>query len=173
MPAKIIAFAGPAGAGKDTAVDFLKCSYENRMKIDCFSFAGPLKEGVRKMWDFSDEQLYGDQKEVVDPRWNVTPREILQWMGTDVVRSKQPDHWLKLMETKIKNSTADLILISDVRFENERDLIMSLDGHVVKLVRPGFGSGEHSSEAIDFECNSQILNNGTLEQFCEKVDNLF
>ena len=85
MNRKIIGLTGVAGAGKDSAALAIK---ESEPTTDIFPFAGPLKEACKILFNFSHEQLHDPIiKEVHDKRWNKTPREILQWLGTDVLRT--------------------------------------------------------------------------------------
>ena len=56
-----------ARSGKDTIADYLVREYSFKK----LSFAWALKEGIgRKVFGFSDDQLYGDKKETVDEFWN-------------------------------------------------------------------------------------------------------
>jgi len=61
----IIGIWGWAQAGKDTVADHL-CSDWEFSKI---FFSWKMKEVCKDIWDFSDEQLYGDLKEVPDERY--------------------------------------------------------------------------------------------------------
>ncbi len=70
---------GNAGVGKTTASNYLINTYQYKRE----SFAGALKQCVKVMFDFSDNQVYGDAtvKETIDPRWNISPRQALQLVG--------------------------------------------------------------------------------------------
>ena len=37
-----------------------------------------------EIFGFTKEQVYGDLKDVVDSEWGVTPRKVLQIMGTEL-----------------------------------------------------------------------------------------
>ena len=44
-------------------------------------------EGILKeLFLFTDEQLYTDQKDEIDPRWGVTPRELMNEIGIDALK---------------------------------------------------------------------------------------
>jgi len=131
---KIIGFHGIAGAGKDTAAFAIK---ELEPSTDIFAFAGPLKEACKILFNFTNDQLY-DQiiKEEIDERWKKSPREILQWLGTDILRENiDQDFFVMNMKQRIESSKADYILISDVRFDNEAEFIRSLGGKIIKIER--------------------------------------
>ena len=102
-------------------------------------------------------------------------RRILQWWGTEYRRAQDPDYWTKAWERKV--AQYDLpqvhILVDDVRFINELKTVQGLGGQIVKIERPGFVvAGNHASEtSLDgyHDWCEEILNDGTLEQFKEKV----
>ena len=73
-------------SGKDTIADYLCKNYYFKK----YNFADPLKEGMSKIFGFNHEQLYGNKKEVIDPFWGVSPREVLQKMGTEIFQYEVP-----------------------------------------------------------------------------------
>ncbi len=74
----LIGFCGKAGSGKDTASLFFK-KYDSEF----MSFAGPIKESAKILFNLTDEQL-SDRvlKETIIPTWGLSPRQILQRLGT-------------------------------------------------------------------------------------------
>lgn len=66
------------------------------------------------------------------------------------------------------------IVITDMRFPNEEDMIKSYGGHIIRISRPGFDSDGHRSESsidlIDYDY--LIENNGTIEQLHYEVEKL-
>jgi hypothetical protein len=121
----VVAFMGPAGAGKSTAARYMVDQYGARS----YSFARPLKEMARAIWDFSDTQLYGTQaeKEAVDPRWNMSPRTALQKLGTDAIRKTfGPGVWTDLCLNEIRRDSPRIAVIEDCRFQNESQAVLSL-----------------------------------------------
>lgn len=86
MEKLLIGLVAPKQSGKDTAADYLCKKYHFKK----YNFADPLKEGIGKMFGFSHDQLYGKDKEVVDLFWGVTPREVLQKMGTEIFQYEVP-----------------------------------------------------------------------------------
>ena len=65
---KLIAICGNAGCGKDTAADHLVNNYG----FEKISFAGPIKKFGKRVFDFSDDQLYGpsESRNKVDHRYD-------------------------------------------------------------------------------------------------------
>lgn len=105
-------------------------------------------------------------------------RRILQWWGTEYRRTEDPDYWTNAWKEKV--SQFDIagvhILVDDVRFINELNMLRSLEAFMVKIERPGFAAGgNHASETSldgyhDWCC--VLVNDGTLEEFKEKVSAL-
>lgn len=169
----IIGFTGKAGSGKDTAS--MVCIENNR--IDKFAFAEPLKKAAASLFLFTDEQLYTDKKEDVDSKWNKSPRQILQWLGCEVLRDQfDKDIFLKNMIHRIKASSANIIFVTDVRYDNEAELIHNMGGKIIKIERPDLKQIEffnHSSESgISSNLIDIIINNdSTIESLHKKVLN--
>jgi hypothetical protein len=126
----IIGFTGAAGAGKSTAAQYLVERYGARR----FSFATPLKEMAKMIYGLSDAQVYGtqEQKETIDPRHGKSPRELLQFLGTDVCRKwLGPDVWATAALRGL--NLLDLNVCDDVRFDNEAAMIRERGGVVIGL----------------------------------------
>lgn len=173
MNKQVVGIAGKARAGKDTVAMELCKLY------DCsrYAFANPVKEAVRCVFGFSDEQLYGDLKDVVDPFWGVTPRHVLQRFGTEAMRGTfGHDIWLQVARRYVEASDAPIVIITDVRFENEAAWVRSTGGTVLHILRPetqhlSDEAKKHASEAGIAYADGDLLidNNGTLDDLRAKV----
>lgn len=177
----IIGIGHKKGVGKDTVANRLVDTHG----FIRMSFADPLKEACRLIFHFTDAQLYGDLKEVVDKNWGKTPRQILQMFGSDALRNIiDRDVWIKSLKLKIQNRvlqepTKQLkIVVPDVRFPNEAEAIKSMDGgHLWKVTRelPTNEFSFHESEtALDhYKSWDQILiNNDTMAALYQRADHL-
>lgn len=182
----IIGICGPKGSGKDEAAKTLI----NRYGFIRLSFASFLKDACRAIFGLSDDQVNGDQKEVVDSRWGVTPRLIMQRVGTDLFRNQLgaampeltlvPDTtlWCHCMRLKIESFSArpEKIVITDVRFPDEEKLIRSLGGLVWRVDRPSQRSGAdlHPSEMEQqaIVADDVIVNDGSLDELDSAVSRL-
>ena len=115
---------------------------------------------------------------------SVTPRLLLQTIGTDIVRTINPNIWVnKLMNDYI--SYADAIsgtseikklypnwCITDVRFLNEVKAIKEKDGIIIRINRETNYVSNHSSEiALDNyeDFDYTIDNNNCIDCLIEKV----
>jgi hypothetical protein len=177
----IIGIGHKKGVGKDTVANRLVDTHG----FIRMSFADPLKEACRIIFHFTDAQLYGDLKEVVDKRWGKTPRQILQMFGSDALRNIiDRDVWIKSLRFKIESKvlaepTKQLkIVVPDVRFPNEAEAIKAMDGgHLWKVTRELLTNefSFHESEiALDHFKNWDeiLINNDTMASLYQKADHL-
>ena len=119
---------------------------------------------------------------------SVTPRLLLQTIGTDIVRTINPDIWVNALfvnypsDELIKqlNSKTDgsygvrqpNCIITDVRFLNEVKAIKKKDGIVIRINRESDYNSNHSSEiALDDykDFDYTIDNNNCIDCLIEKV----
>ena len=108
----------------------------------------------------------------------VTVRRILQWWGTEYRRAQDPDYWTKAWEKKLQeyDLTQNHIIVDDVRFVNELEVIKNNGGRFVRIIRPGFnGANNHSSENSldDYDAWDLVIDNdGSLEAFKQRSKDL-
>jgi hypothetical protein len=61
---------------------------------------------------------------------------LLQWWGTEYRRKQDPHYWVKkLLNSVLKDSKLDIVLITDVRFLNEAAGIRHAGGYMVRIQR--------------------------------------
>jgi len=138
----IVALCGLAGSGKGTCGDILQEYHFVKM-----SFADSLKDAVSSIFGWNRDLLEGDTvesrnfREIVDPFWSnkfgrdITPRIILQEIGTDLFRDKFLDSiWIDSLERKL--SKYDDVVICDVRFPNEIEFLASVGAKIIEVSRP-------------------------------------
>jgi hypothetical protein len=201
----IIGVCGLIGAGKDTIADYLVNIHEFRRD----SFAATLKDAVSLVFGWDRTLIEGRTKqsrewrEQVDVWWaerlnmpNLTPRWILQYWGTDILRNYfHDDLWIASLENKLRNSQ-DNVVISDCRFPNEIRGIQQSGGYVIRVsrgedpwwydiaVRANQGNLDaqavldshniHASETswVDTKFDRVLDNNGTLEDLFTQINDL-
>ena len=173
---RLIGIAAPARSGKDTVADIL--AEKDYLK---YSFAGPLKEGIISMFGLTSEHVDGGLKEEVLPWLGVSPRYLMQTLGTDWARDiVNPDTWLILAEMKWKSLVENRgrcavsgMVVSDVRFDNEADWIRKNGGEIWHIVRPELNKVlDHASESgIVVSTEDKLLfNDGTIQELGMQVN---
>jgi len=136
----------------------LVAHYADAVKFVCRSFFG---------WDGNKDE-YG--------------RGLLQYVGTDVVRAKDEDFWVRFLSDILCmfSDEWDYVIIPDTRFPNEIEYLKrrGFDATHVRIVRPGFDNGlteeqkKHKSEtALDgSEPDATIINAGDLAALTRYAD---
>jgi hypothetical protein len=155
---EIIGFAGYKGSGKTTLAKQIEQA--SRGVVIRMSFADSLKAvadcflqqiGIDRP-ELRHEMLHGTMKELPVPGWEVTPRHILQTLGTEWGRECiHPDLWVILTMEKAKAyiKLGYGVIIDDVRKPNETAAIKALGGMVVLITCPGVErSSDHPSEEL-------------------------
>jgi hypothetical protein len=177
---KIFAFCGYMRCGKDTAADFIVQMHAGFEKI---AIASTLKETCRVLFDFNHDQVNGNDKDNVDSRYGVTPRNVLQFMGTEVMQFKIEElmpgigrtFWINQLIGKMDKNPNHGYVICDMRFNHEYHALKKKYGNDVVVVkienyraRP---SNTHVSEHewMSIPSDITIENNGTLEEFYAKL----
>lgn len=179
----IIGLVGFIGSGKGTVRDILVREHG----YHGFAFADALKDAVATIFTWPRGLLEGDSnasrafRERIDPWWShklgyeVTPRLILQKMGTEACRNGIADNiWIAALEKRIHGY--EDVVISDCRFPNELDFVRSAGGIIVQVSRGAPPTEEelskmHISEtAWNYVVPDYIVDNeGTLQELKDKI----
>lgn len=130
---KIITISGKARHGKDFTANIMADSFRAKnKKVIIVHYADLLKFICKNMfgWDGKKDE-HG--------------RQLLQYIGTDVVRKKEPDFWVDYIISILKlfENEWDYVIIPDTRFPNEVDKLKaaSFDVKSILVKRPNFTNG--------------------------------
>jgi hypothetical protein len=132
----IISLSGKKRSGKTTVANHLISKY-GFLEV---SWAYPLKEIIGKqLFGLTDDHLYGPDeiREETITEWGMSPRRILQVVGTDLFRTSIcDDFWvragLKVIRKHLSEGNLDIV-VSDSRFPNEADALKELGGITVQV----------------------------------------
>jgi hypothetical protein len=189
----LVGIVGLISSGKGTVADRLVQKHGFRKD----SFAKSLKDAVSSMFNWNREMLEGKTdesrawREKPDEFWSkrfgkeVTPRWVLQYFGTEVMRQGMHDAiWI---DSCIARYDGKPTVIADTRFENEIKTIREMGGKILLVKRgqdPDWftdyveGNVEpknvHLSEYAwaKSDYDYLITNNGTLEELHQQIDDL-
>ncbi|MBN9346622.1 MAG: hypothetical protein J0I48_10560 [Devosia sp.] len=120
---------------------------------------GNLKE--KTLEDFGFEKL--------------TPRYIMQTIGSEWGRGCiDTNLWTTIAARKVRKllDAGLRVVIDDMRFPNELDLVRSMGGECWCILRPEVAyTGEHKSEGLldRHPFDRMLVNDGTLDQFNERL----
>jgi hypothetical protein len=174
------AFADPL---KQMCVDILGLTYDGVFGTDeqkneySHIVWNTLSDEIRYAHSVETEEMWhGDSDETMDvPLMRTGPmtnREVLQIIGTDIFRIMLYGNvWLSIPFRRTWDT--DVVIIADVRFENEKTTIEENGGSVLRLTRnTGLLDDGHSSEValdgVQFEHNYQ--NDGTIPELADFLD---
>ena len=163
---RVILISGSARFGKDSVAFIMKELLEKqKKKVLIIHYADNLKLFAKNYFGWSGQK---DQK----------GRELLQWLGTDVVRKNYEDTWVDMIVALLKGikTLYDYVIIPDVRFPNEIDKMCdNFYCITARVIRPNFDNGltdeqkKHPSEtALDnYPMEYELINDGDLEKLLE------
>lgn len=141
----IIGLTGYKSSGKNTVGDFLVDLFDFKEE----SFAESLKRATAEIFGWPYELLEGktnesrEFREQIDGFWTekfgfeITPRWVLQHLGTEVFRNNFLDNiWIDSLEHRISvyDQLFGNVVITDVRFVNEIDFIIKQGGVIVDVI---------------------------------------
>ncbi|MEO2157915.1 MAG: hypothetical protein ABGX31_01110 [bacterium] len=109
---------------------------------------------------------------IVHAAGQMTIRDVLQHMGTEIFRKMYETVWFDTMMRRIEEDKPEIALVCDARFDNELILLKESGAIVIGLRRDIFQSKDtHSSEQINFDLCSTVLENGelTIDEQCEAI----
>lgn len=97
-------------------------------------------------------------------------RGVLQRFGVGL-REQDSDVWVRPIRAAIADRTTPVV-VTDVRFANEAEMILGMGGRLVRITRPGVDDGDtHESESALpwIECALTLQNEGTISDLVSKV----
>jgi hypothetical protein len=185
----LVGVVGPKQSGKDTAVEYL-----TKLGYTRYAFADPIKKGLKEMFGFTDEQLWGsdEQKEAIDQFWGISARRMAKLVGTelfqfDIHKYTQPGEfdvnrkvWVyafkKWYDTEIIKNPSLKIAISDMRFPHEAKFIRDMGGIIIKIDRPSIERNDTHASETEYQLikeDYKVINDSTLEDFYKKLAEIF
>lgn len=167
---KLILITGKAQHGKDATAKALKQIIEaDGKKVLIAHYADLLKYICKTFFGWNGEK-------------DEAGRTLLQRVGTDVIRKKDPDYWVRFIKSILSlfPEEWDYVIIPDTRFPNEIMFFDSVEPTTVKVIRPNFKSSltaeqqAHPSETAldnyDFLIDHYIVAKSLSELQCKAVE---
>lgn len=162
---KLIGLCGKKGVGKDFVADqILLVLASAGMRTERAAFADPIKHFCIDVLGLQEELVKGnDRDKNKDTKYEwirmpehirnkfsasgqvmgkyMTIRQIMQLFGTEIGREMfDPEIWTNYMERRIKKSKAEYMIITDVRFPNEVNLVKKFKGEIWEICGPQRGA---------------------------------
>lgn len=126
MKPTIITLSGKAQHGKTTSCDILEVMLQPA-RVMRISYGDYVKEIATKHFGW-------------DGKKDEAGRDLLQWLGTDNVRAKNPTFWVNTVVRLVDviGDEFDYVLIDDARFPDEIDSWKGYAVYAIRVNRPGF-----------------------------------
>lgn len=138
----IVGLLGPSKSGKDWLGKLLiKTLNKKFIEMDGLIKAADLIKEVaeerypRSFSIFKWEKSGDSYREEYVEEMGKTRRQLLQDLGDELLE-KDPNYVYSYLYTRIKESTSELTLITDLRNENECSAVVDCGGIVIKIDRP-------------------------------------
>lgn len=177
----VAGLTGPAGSGKDTVADYLVA----RHGFVKMALADPIKNLLNERFGWTPEHWADREwKERGDHRYGtafdgtpMSPRSWAQWLGTEVGRkvagddvwARQTRHRMNIPHIQYADQP---IVIPDVRFDNEADLLCD---KVIRIYRPDDQRPDVREHVSENGLNAKYItatipNTGTKERLFSLVE---
>ena len=161
---RLIGLNGLKGSGKDTVFG-LMCECHPELDIQREAFADRLKVYAARLLGFEmrDTAAHVQRMDECKNGWMLmvknadgyllkcqTGRELLQRVGDQARQVFGEEFWIdQVLPKEVPDEdywSPDIIVITDVRYENEADRVHDLGGEIWHVARPGLESDGHISE---------------------------
>lgn len=171
MIPKIIGLLGRSRAGKDTIAEFI-CNQHPEYQIIRLSYS--LKKAACCLYDYTMDQVESSSKEVIDGRWNKTPRETIQSLTNYMMSYMGNDFFTKkLFNAYDKGKYSDNIIIPDIRYPHDIVEIQKRGGIVIKVERPNNLVQHTFEDHIDkLYGTTTIINDQGIDDLHVKIKNV-
>jgi hypothetical protein len=165
---KIILISGKAEHGKTVTAKIIEEHLENNGKrVLIIPFANYLKFICEKYFDWNGKK-------------DAEGRHILQYVGTDIVRNRCPDFWVKTVVdfVKVFSEEFDFFIVDDCRFINEVECFSGMDYLTIRVARFDFENSlskeqrRHRSEMEldDFQFDRYVGCESGINNLKEQID---
>jgi hypothetical protein len=163
MTPKIIGLAGRARTGKDTVATL----FTNTHRV--VRFAQPVKDAVKVLYGWNDDDVESGIKDHIDPTWGFSPRSAMMHMAQTTRMFAMNDFFVKRLFDKWDGAP---IVIADVRYKHEVDAIHARGGITIKITRQGIMRHESEFTVDELETTYQVTNDGSLDGLCRQIHSL-
>lgn len=185
----IVLVTGLKRSGKDTLAEYLV----KEKGFQRYAFADPIREVCKIIFDWTDEDFADTaKKEIIDPYFGISPRQAMQWIGTEafqyLIGEKFPLFketvgraiWVrKFLKWRERYSYFKNVVVSDWRFPHEQMELIENTSESIKFVRvenkriEANDTHESESHIPYLSVDVEIRNDYSLLDFYKNIDKVF
>lgn len=179
---EVYGIVGGKGHGKDTLARLIVQSGTQGAGFSIMHFADALKQMCMEVFGFTEYDVndpVGKEAElkvpiVIDTYISAlkritglelsphnmlarTPREVLQFVGSDYIRAAKGTYWLDQLEAPLTEGRR--ILVPDTRFPDEAELVRKCGGKIIRVVRidAADNGDRHMSELEGLKIEADLI----------------
>ena len=155
----IIGISGKKRSGKDTVFSMIDAITAHEVRTTRTAFGDQIKQEIADSMNITVADIDADKERF---------RPLLQFWGAEFRRGYcGDDYWIKKMRLAAATWYArDWLIITDVRFPNEAELVRELDGVLIRVERDTGLDDTHDSETAldDYDhFDFRLKNDGSLD----------
>lgn len=155
----IIGISGKKRSGKDTVFSMIDAITAHEVRTTRTAFGDQIKQEIADSMNITVADIDADKERF---------RPLLQFWGAEYRRGYcGDDYWIKKMRLAAATWYArDWLIITDVRFPNEAELVRELDGVLIRVERDTGLDDTHDSETAldDYDhFDFRLKNDGSLD----------
>jgi len=140
----IIGLCGFARSGKSTVAQHLVDNHKFEQVNFKDGLVAEMKERLPNTLKHLARAETGNAHADIDWLFNNKPtimRALMQEYGTEVRRADNKNHWVKTWIRSVMEK--NLIVVDDVRFQNEYDAVKDMGGIIIRVKRSDITTGGH------------------------------
>jgi hypothetical protein len=163
----VIGVSGKKRSGKDTFFEIIKKSLSGRHFVKKYAFADKVKKYAIKYFNVNPIEIKKEEN-----------RFLLQGIGQVFRQEVDKDFWVNsvfsdMYASRLKNPN-EISIITDVRYQNEAEKILSLEsGILVRVENPNtqiLDYHESENELNNYPFDVKIYNDSSIEDYERKVE---
>lgn len=176
MGLKIIALTGPKGSGKDTVARMIAEQYDD---VRTIAFADPIKKVINDLFELdpsNNDQYDAFKRAQVTyqlpgcPSHAVSGRDLVREIGM-LMRRYDEYQFNGYVINNIRYEPLSTWVVTDVRFENEFQMMRNLGAKIIQITHPDCSYDGHVTELgfADKTVDFTIANDGSLSDLNTKT----
>lgn len=163
---KLIGLTGTMGSGKTTVAEMILDKYDLVDKACVnIAFADGVKIIACQLSGMYRQELDSYKTKII-PHLGITARELYQQVG-DFGKSINPNIWVGSTIARVDQhiNDGDVVVVSDVRYDNEAQAIKDRGGIIIEIRRPnelkveGVSKNHSSEQGIDESLINYVMTN--------------
>jgi len=154
----ILGILGRSRTGKDCVARY----FESYFGFEVHRLSSPVKSACKELLGLSDEHIEGSLKDVVLYGKTYTPRDCMTWLASET-KARFSESFL--FDRLLERTRGQNIIIPDVRYHEDVQLIRAHGGVIIKLTRAAAPIKHKFEDHVDDvdDADYVVCNDGTLE----------